>query len=103
MSKDDPTIGERMNRAMGLDPGFTLDRPRLFDAIREHTHTNAKRAQANVEQQRRNEMDVERIAKDMEREAKRKAAGEAAEAAAPTTPVHQPSMDVPHLHEYTTP
>jgi hypothetical protein len=99
MSKDDPTIGERMNRGMGLDPAFTLDRPSLVDAIRDDTDSTVKRAQANVDQQRRNEMDVERIAKDIEREKKRKAA-EAAKAAAPE-PVHQPGMDVPHLHEYT--
>lgn len=103
MSKDDPTIGERMNRGMGLDPGFTLDRPNLVDAVRDDTDSTVKRAQANVDQQRRNEMDVERIAKDMEREAKRKALSEAAAAKAAAEPASQPGMDVPHLHEYKTP
>jgi hypothetical protein len=71
-----PTIGERMNRGMGLDPGFTLERPDLVSAVREGTDDTVKRAQANVDQQRQNEADVLRIAKDMEREAKRKEAEE---------------------------
>ena len=78
--EDTPTVGERMNRAMGLDPAFTLDRPGLVDAVRENTDSTVKRAQANVEQQRQNAADVERIAKDMEREAKRKAAEDRASA-----------------------
>jgi hypothetical protein len=73
---DTPTIGERMNRALGLDPGFTLDHPNLVDAVREETDATVKRAQANVDQQRQNAADIERIAKDMEREAKHKEAEE---------------------------
>jgi hypothetical protein len=32
---DDRTIGEKMNSALGLDPGFTLDRPGLLDQIKD--------------------------------------------------------------------
>jgi len=77
---DTPTIGERMNRGMGLDPGFTLERPNLIEAVRESTDSTVKRAQANVDQQRQNAADIARIAKDMEHDAKRKAAEEAASA-----------------------
>ena len=68
-----PTLGEKMNRAMGLDPGFTLERPSLVNAVRANTNSTVERAQANVEQQRQNAADIERIAKAMQREAKRKA------------------------------
>jgi hypothetical protein len=74
---DTPTIGERMNRALGLDPGFTLDHPSLVDAVREDTDSTVKRAQHNVDQQRQNAADIERIAKEMEREAQHETAGEA--------------------------
>jgi len=77
---DTPTIGERMNRGMGLDPGFTLERPDLIEAVRESTDGTVLRAQENVDRQRRNAADIERIAKEMERDAKRKAAEEAASA-----------------------
>jgi hypothetical protein len=73
-----PTLGEKMNRALGLDPGFTLDHPNLVDAVREETDATVKRAQANVNQQRQNAADVERISKDMEREAQHKEAEEQA-------------------------
>jgi hypothetical protein len=77
---DTPTIGERMNRGMGLDPGFTLERPDLIEAVRESTDGTVVRAQENVDRQRQNAADIERIAKEMERDAKRKAAEEAASA-----------------------
>ncbi len=32
---DDRTIAEKMNSALGLDPGFTLDKSRLLDEIEE--------------------------------------------------------------------
>jgi hypothetical protein len=77
---DSPTLGEQMNRAMYLDPGFTPDKPKLVDALRDDIDATTKRAQANVDQQRQNAADVELIAKDLAREAHRKelAEGEAA-------------------------
>ena len=68
--EDSPTLGEQMNRAMYLDPGFTPDKPGLVKAIREDIDETTERAQANVDQQRANEADVDRIAKEMNREAK---------------------------------
>jgi hypothetical protein len=76
---DSPTLGEQMNRGMGLDPGFSLDRPSVISHLREETDATVRRAQANVEQQRQNEADVERIAKELAREAKAKEAAAAAE------------------------
>lgn len=90
---DDATIGEKMNRGLGLDPGFTLDRPSLADAAREMTDDTTKRAQRNLDQQRQNQADIEAIAAEM-----------AAEGELPATPEPEsprPSMNVPHLHEYT--
>jgi hypothetical protein len=78
---DSPTLGEQMNRALYLDPGFTADKPGLVGALRDDIDETTQRAQANLDQQRQNAHDVELIAKDMEREAHRKAL-EAAEAAA---------------------
>jgi hypothetical protein len=78
---DSPTLGEQMNRSLYLDPGFTADKPGLVGALRDDIDETAQRAQANLDQQRRNAHDVELIAKDMEREAQRKAAAEAAESA----------------------
>lgn len=68
--EDSPTLGEQMNRGMYLDPAFTQDKPGLVSAIRDDIEDTTKRAQANVDQQRANEADVERIAKEMAREAK---------------------------------
>jgi hypothetical protein len=90
---DDATIGEKMNRGMGLDPGFTLDRPKLAEAVRDMTDDTTKRAQRNVDQQRQNQADIEAIAAEMAAEADLPPSLE------PEPP--QPSMDVPHLHEYT--
>jgi hypothetical protein len=75
---DTPTLGEQMNRGMYLDPGFTPDKPKLVDAIRDDIDATAKRAQANLDQTRANASDVELIAKDIAREEKRKAAEAAA-------------------------
>jgi hypothetical protein len=77
---DSPTLGEQMNRGMGLDPGFSLDRPSVVNHLREETDSTVRRAQANVDQQRQNEADVERIAKELAREAKSKEAAAKAEA-----------------------
>jgi hypothetical protein len=74
---DSPTLGEQMNRGMGLDPGFSLDRPSVVSHLREETDATVKRAQANVDQQRANEAGIERIAKDLAREAKAKDAATA--------------------------
>jgi hypothetical protein len=67
--EDSPTLGEQMNRALYLDPGFTADKPTLVQAIRRDIDETTKRAQANVDQQRQNAADVEEIASDMAREA----------------------------------
>lgn len=71
---ESPTLGEQMNRALYLDPGFTADKPNLVRAIRDDIDDTTKRAQANLDQQRANAADIERIAKEMEREAKSAAA-----------------------------
>jgi hypothetical protein len=52
MADDTPTLGEQMNRGLYLDPGFTEDQPGLVDALREDIEDTAKRAQANLDQQR---------------------------------------------------
>jgi hypothetical protein len=66
--EDSPTLGELMNRGLYLDPGFTQDKPNLVSAIRDDIDATAKRAQANLDQQRRNAADVEEIAADIARE-----------------------------------
>ena len=81
MSDDSPTLGEQMNSSLYLDPGFTEDKPGLVDALRDDIDDTTKRAQANLDQQRANAADVERIAKELEREAKSAAAKAAAESA----------------------
>jgi len=60
-----------MNRGMYLDPGFSQDKPNLVGALRDDIDATTKRAQANVDQQRQNAADVELIAKELAREAKR--------------------------------
>jgi len=77
--EDSPTLGEQMNRGMYLAPAFTQDKPSLVSAIRSDTDDTAKRAQANLDQQRSNAANVERIAKELEREAKSAAAAESAD------------------------
>ncbi len=72
--EDSPTLGEKMNRAMFLDPGFTQDKPNLVGAIRDDIDATTKRAQANVDQQRQNAADVELLSKELAREARRKEA-----------------------------
>jgi hypothetical protein len=68
MSDDDsPTLGEQMNSALYLDPGFSEDKPKLVDAVRKEIDDTVGRAQANLDQQRRNADDVDQIAKDMAR------------------------------------
>jgi hypothetical protein len=71
MSDDSPTLGEQMNSALYLDPGFTEDKPGLVGALRDDIEDTTKRAQANLDQQRRNASDVELIAKDLARERSR--------------------------------
>ena len=80
---DSPTLAEKMNRGMYLDPAFTPDKPNLVGALRDDIDSTTKRAQANVDQQRQNAADVELIAKDLAREAHRKevSEGEPAESA----------------------
>jgi hypothetical protein len=70
---DDSTLGEKMNRAMYLDPGFSQDKPSLVNALRDDIDDTTKRAQANVDQQRQNAADVDLISKDLAREETRKA------------------------------
>ena len=67
MSDDSPTLGEQMNNALYLDPGFTEDKPSLVDALRDEIDDTTKRAQANLDQQRANAKDVEDILADIER------------------------------------
>lgn len=66
--EDAPTLGEQMNSALYLDPGFTADKPSLVKAIREDIDETTKRAQANLDQQRANAADVEDIAKEISEE-----------------------------------
>jgi hypothetical protein len=66
--EDSPTLGEQMNRGLYLDPGFTQDKPNLVGALRDDIDATTKRAQANLDQQRRNAADVEEIAADIARE-----------------------------------
>ena len=68
MGDDEPTLGEKMNRGMGLDPGFTLDRPSLVDTLRDDIDATTRRAQANLDQQRQNQADIEELAKELEAE-----------------------------------
>ena len=82
---DSPTLGEQMNRGMGLDPGFSLDKPSVVSALREETDSTVRRAQANVEQQRKNEADIEQISKELARETKAKDAAAARVAAGEST------------------
>jgi hypothetical protein len=45
MRDDEPTLAEQMNRGLGLDPGFTLDRPGgLLGALREEIDETVERA-----------------------------------------------------------
>jgi hypothetical protein len=81
MSNHD-TLAEKMNRGMGLDPAFTLDKPSLASAVHAETDATVVRAQAAVDQQRANAADIEKISKEMEREAKAAALHKASEAAA---------------------
>jgi len=74
MSDDSRTLGEKMNSSLYLDPGFTEDKPKLVDALRDEIEDTTQRAQANLDQQRRNTSDVELIAKDLAREESRNAA-----------------------------
>jgi hypothetical protein len=76
MSDDSPTLGEQMNSSLYLDPGFTADKPGLVDALRDDIDDTTKRAQANLDQQRRNANDIDLIAKELAREEARKS-GEA--------------------------
>ena len=69
--EDSPTLGEQMNRGMYLDPGFTQDKPNLVGALRDDIEDTTERAQANVDQQRKNSSDVDLISKELAREARR--------------------------------
>jgi hypothetical protein len=66
--EDSPTLGEQMNRALYLDPGFTQDKPSLVSAIRDDIDATAKRAQANLDQQRANAKDIEELAAEIAKE-----------------------------------
>jgi hypothetical protein len=69
MTDDDrPTLGEQMNNALYLDPGFQEDRPSLVDALHDDIDDTVKRAQANLDQQRQNAADVEQIAAELAEE-----------------------------------
>jgi hypothetical protein len=66
--EDSPTLGEQMNRALYLDPGFTQDKPSLVSAIRDDIDATTKRAQANLDQTRANEKDIAEIAAEIAKE-----------------------------------
>jgi hypothetical protein len=53
--EDSPTIGERMNRALYLDPGFTVEHPSLIDALHEDQDETVVRAQAALDERRARE------------------------------------------------
>jgi hypothetical protein len=72
MDDDSPTLAEKMNRGMYLDPGFTQDKPNLVGALRDDIDATTARAQANLDQQRQNAADVELLSKELAREAHRK-------------------------------
>jgi hypothetical protein len=88
MDDDSPTLAEKMNRGMYLDPAFTQDRPNLVGAIRDDIDATTARAQANLDQQRQNAADVELLSKELAREAHRKEleAQAAASGEAPESP-----------------
>jgi hypothetical protein len=65
---EEPTLAEQMNRGLYLDPGFTADKPKLVDALRDEISDTTKRAQANLDQQRRNASDIDEIAADIAKE-----------------------------------
>jgi hypothetical protein len=90
---DNRSIGEKMNSGMGLNPGFSLDKPDLIDSIREMSDDTMKRAQHNVDQQRQNKADIEQIAAEIEAEKEMPST-------LPPLDADRPSMDVKHLHEY---
>jgi len=46
-SDDGPTIGEEMNRELGLDPGFALDRPDLAEEAREEQDDTIEESEAS--------------------------------------------------------
>lgn len=52
---DTPTLGEQMNNALYLDPGFTEDRPSLVNALREDQDETVKRAQDALDDRRADE------------------------------------------------
>ncbi len=86
MADDTPTLGEQMNRGMGLNPGFTPDKPGLAKAIKDDIDDTTKRAQANLDQQRANAEAVAEIAAEIEAER--------------VPPVLPPEEHIPHLHEH---
>jgi hypothetical protein len=88
MDDDSPTLAEKMNRGMYLDPAFTQDKPNLVGAIRDDIDATTARAQANLDQQRQNAADVELLSKELAREAHRKEleAQAAASGEAPESP-----------------
>jgi hypothetical protein len=49
---DAPTIGEKMNRDLYLDPGFTAEHTSLVDAVRADQDETVERAQAAVDERR---------------------------------------------------
>ena len=51
-SDDSPTIGESMNRALYLDPGFEQDHPSLIGALRDDQDETVVRAQAALDKRR---------------------------------------------------
>lgn len=57
---DEPSLGEQMNRGLGLDPGFTADRSGLAGALSDDLDDTTVRAQAALDKRRKAELDAER-------------------------------------------
>jgi hypothetical protein len=57
---DEPTLGEQMNRGLGLDPGFTAEHTGLAGALSDDIDDTTVRAQAAVDKRRKEELAAER-------------------------------------------
>jgi hypothetical protein len=49
---DTPSLGEQMNSALYLDPGFKLEHDSMVDAVRKEQDATVERAQAAVDERR---------------------------------------------------
>jgi hypothetical protein len=88
MPDDKPSLGEQMVRGMYLDPGFSPDKPGLAKQLHDDIDDTAKRAQANLDQQRANAAAIQEIAEDIE-----------AERIPPPESAAKPLLDEPTSHD----